>query len=156
VSQPLHLVACVAGKLGRPAPARELYTSDWFRKARAYVEALGAPWMILSAQHGLLDPAQVVAPYDATLIGAPEWRRLQWGEAVGFKLFELVPNGGRVVALAGQIYRDAITQPPPWRMSRIELVAPMAGLGIGEQKQWLARNVAQLQPTSPRQKELDL
>ena len=37
----IYLVACVKRKLPRPAPARDLYTSDWFRKARQYVEQSG-------------------------------------------------------------------------------------------------------------------
>ena len=37
----IYLVACVKGKLPRPAPAKDLYTSPWFRKARQYVEQSG-------------------------------------------------------------------------------------------------------------------
>lgn len=51
---PLHLVACVKAKATSPSQAANLYRSPWFRKARAYVEAQGAPWYILSALHGLV------------------------------------------------------------------------------------------------------
>ena len=50
------LVACVKGKRGAPAPAKDLYRSPWFRKARRYVEQSGAPWFILSDKHGLVHP----------------------------------------------------------------------------------------------------
>src|SRR3546814_861850 len=53
---PVFLVACVAAKLDRPAPARDLYASPWFQKARAYVERQGGAWFILSAKHGLTAP----------------------------------------------------------------------------------------------------
>jgi hypothetical protein len=141
MTTPLHLVACVAGKLDRPAPAAALYTSDWFRKAAAYVEAIGAPWRILSAKHGLLHPAEVVAPYDVTLGGmAHDWERLAWGDRVMQGLWELVDDGAPVVLLAGKTYREPIAAQPSaraycWR-------APMEGLGIGEQKAWLAREAA--------------
>ena len=36
-----YLVACVGQKLSEPAPARDLYTSSWFLKARVYVERTG-------------------------------------------------------------------------------------------------------------------
>ena len=32
----IALAACVSQKAGVPLPARQLYTSDWFRKASAY------------------------------------------------------------------------------------------------------------------------
>lgn len=68
---PVFLVACVAAKLDRPAPARDLYASPWFQKARAYVERQGGAWFILSAKHGLIAPETVIAPYDETLgVGA--------------------------------------------------------------------------------------
>src|SRR5690606_9611227 len=36
-----YWVSCVSGKLSRPAPAKDLYISDWFLKARRYVESKG-------------------------------------------------------------------------------------------------------------------
>src|SRR3546814_1566107 len=47
---PVFLVACVAAKLDRPAPARDLYASPWFQKARAYVERQGGAWFILRSE----------------------------------------------------------------------------------------------------------
>jgi hypothetical protein len=138
--QPLHLVACVAGKLDRPAPAAELYSSDWFKKARAYVEAIGAPWRILSAEHGLVHPEDVIEPYNTTLGGLEhDWQRLAWGDRVCTGLWDLVPAGGEIVFLAGQLYRDAITAQPCASARRWRWSTPMQGLGIGEQKAWLAR-----------------
>ena len=43
----LFLVSCVKTKLPRRAVAKDLYISDWFRKARACVESTGCPWAIL-------------------------------------------------------------------------------------------------------------
>lgn len=41
--------------------------SDLFRKARAYAERSADEWFVLSAMHGLVDPGDVVEPYDLTL-----------------------------------------------------------------------------------------
>lgn len=79
---PVFLVACVAKKLDRPAPARDLYISAWFRKARAYVERQGRQWFILSAKHGLIDPDDVISPYDESLVRMPASERLVWGTRV--------------------------------------------------------------------------
>lgn len=135
---PLHLVACVAQKGAQAAPAAELYRSDWFCKARAYVEALGAPWRILSAQHGLVDPAAVLEPYNASLLDLAPVQRLAWGEQVALDLHDLVPRGGSVVFLAGKVYREAVTSSPCF--NGWHAAAPMQGLGIGEQKAWLIRH----------------
>lgn len=137
MTAPLHLVACVATKLGHAAPAADLYQSDWFCKARAYVEALGAPWCILSARHGIVDPETVLDPYDETLVGAPEWRRLQWGDAVVQQLWKIAPHGSKIVLLAGAMYRNAIRQQPGAGGSRWHFITPLEGLGIGQQKAWL-------------------
>ncbi len=55
----LYLVSCVSMKRASPSPARDLYVSQWFLKARAHVEAAGWPWLILSAEHGVVHPDQV-------------------------------------------------------------------------------------------------
>jgi hypothetical protein len=44
-----------------------LVQSDLFCKARRFAEASGCPWFILSAEHGLVAPGQVIAPYERTL-----------------------------------------------------------------------------------------
>jgi hypothetical protein len=36
-----------------------LFLSEWFRRAREYVEALGGPWFILSAKYGLVSPDEL-------------------------------------------------------------------------------------------------
>jgi hypothetical protein len=42
--------------------AEDLYVSPSFRKARAYVSTLEAPWRILSAKYGVVDPQSVIEP----------------------------------------------------------------------------------------------
>lgn len=129
-------------KADAPAPAGELYRSDWFRKARAYVRGLGVRWFILSAEHGLLDPSRVVAPYERSLHAMSPQERQAWGERVAAQLQTVAPAPCPVVFLAGRLYRDALS---PWVEDRASV--PMAGLGIGQQKAWLyerTTNPAQL------------
>lgn len=132
----LYLVSCVSQKLDRPAPAADLYRSDWFNKARAYVEATGAPWRILSAKHGLLDPREIVAPYDETLIGKPQAERFAWGAPIAAELAELA--GSRpIVILAGALYREALRCTPIGR--GLDFRVPLEGLFLGQQKAALVR-----------------
>lgn len=68
---PIVVVPCGAGKLDHAAPAADLYTSQHFaltlRAARKLAEDQGARVFILSALHGLLDPATVVEPYNVKM-----------------------------------------------------------------------------------------
>ncbi|KAB2681186.1 MULTISPECIES: DUF6884 domain-containing protein [Brucella] len=130
---PLHLVACVKAKASHPMPAADLYQSAWFKKARAYVEARNAPWFILSALHGLVDPKVVIAPYDMTLIGMSSHERDAWGQRVIAQLQERqISTNTEIVVLAGEKYRKPLAG---WLGDRATV--PMRGLGIGEQLSWL-------------------
>ena len=138
----LYLVACSASKSPAPAPARDLYLGDLFARSRRYVEALGADWAILSARHGLVEPASVVAPYDQRL-GTDKRARGAWAARVAAQLGELGP-GDRVVFLAGRAYRDQLGAELAGRGVAVE--APLSGLGIGHQRQRLGELVAELAP----------
>ena len=132
---PVYLVACVAGKLNHPAPARDLYISAWFRKARAYVERRSGQWFILSAKHGLIGPSEIIATYDETLVRMSANGRRLWGarviEAIDREIMADVP----LIVLAGRTYRD-----PIWPAIAHRASVPMEGLGIGAQLAWLGRN----------------
>jgi hypothetical protein len=136
---PVYLVACVAAKLDHAAEARELYISPWFRKARAYVEHTGSPWLILSAKHGLIDPGTVIEPYDATLGAMDAPARYLWGARVLDELARVVDVAAPLIVLAGRSYRD-----PLWPSIAARATAPMEGLGIGEQLAWLSRATANI------------
>jgi hypothetical protein len=128
---PVHLVSCVGLKAAGPCAARDLYRSQWFRKARAYVEAAGGPWWILSAAHGLVAPDEVIAPYECTLNAMHAPARRQWGARVVAQLCEALPSSGAVVLLAGERYRAPLLDHLGERAQ-----VPMRGLGIGEQLAW--------------------
>lgn len=136
--QPVYLVSCVSLKANSARPAAELYQSDWFRKARAYVEATGCRWFILSAEHGLLHPSDRIDHYDTTLAAMGAHGRRQWGNRVATQL-EIVLGRkftGDIVFLAGKHYRTPLLDYAGHR-ARV----PMEGLGIGQKKSWLASQV---------------
>ena len=129
----IYLVSCVKTKLPHPAPAKKLYTSDWFHKARTYVEASGQPWFILSAKYGMLDPDTIVDPYELTLKRMKAAERREWAERVEARIGTL-PATRRFVVLAGDAYRSLL-MPALARLAPVEV--PMEGLSFGRQLQWL-------------------
>jgi hypothetical protein len=136
VTPTLFLVSCVSQKRSIPSRGRDLYTSQWFKKARGYVEASGGRWFILSAEHGLVDPDAVVAPYERTLNLLPVSDRRAWAKRVFETLAPRLGGVERIVVLAGERYGEFLVE--PLRMLGISIEIPMAGMRIGEQLHWFA------------------
>ncbi len=73
------LIDRVKIKRDRPAPARELFTSPLFARRLAYAEAVGRPWFVLSAKHALVEPDELLTPYDVYLAEQSRDYRTAWG-----------------------------------------------------------------------------
>lgn len=135
----IGLVGCASTKLGRAAPARELYTSALFRKASAYAERTCDQWFILSAKHGLVHPDRILEPYDMKLgrttrdpeTNAPPIH--QWAQNVRSQLLETLASveDPRLVILAGAQY-ETVAVHSPWPYE-----TPLSRLMIGERLAWL-------------------
>ncbi len=136
-SDTVVLVSCVKSKLPNEAAARDLYTSAQFRGGRRYAEAVGAPWYVLSAFYGLVEPQTIVAPYDFTLNTLPIAERREWAEKVFDQLIRAEPNIGRVIILAGKRYREFLV--PKLLARGVHVNVPMEHLRQGEQLAWLSR-----------------
>ena len=132
----VYLVSCVSKKLGMPSPARDLYISDWFLKARAYVEGTHSPWFILSAEYGLVPPDEVLAPYERTLNTMGTSERRAWATKVRTQMETSLPAADRIIVLAGQRYREFLMDYLQQRVGTLEV--PMEGLTIGRQLRYLA------------------
>jgi cytoplasmic iron level regulating protein YaaA (DUF328/UPF0246 family) len=129
------LVSCVKTKRKSAVAARDLYISQLFRGMRRYAEQNADTWFILSAEHGVLRPDQVIAPYERTLKTMPKPERLAWAERVRCQLLELLPAGAVIVVLAGDRYREGVV---PFLQSRgFTVEVPMDGLKFGPQLHWL-------------------
>lgn len=130
MTRQLVVIACGAAKLDRPAPASQLYVGGQFRLALAAAQQLAAraDIAILSAKHGLLGLDQWVAPYD-----------LKMGQAGSVTTDQLARQatargltGCQVIALCPGRYAQALAD--VWT----DIQTPLAGLGIGYQRQVLA------------------
>jgi len=132
----IFLLSCVGQKQPNAARAADLYTSAWFVKARRRVEETGDPWFILSAEHGLLPPEQVIEPYDSTLNTMPAAERRDWARRVQDQMDVTLPAGAdEIIVLAGGRYRENLM--PYLRRRFLKVTVPMKGLRIGEQLKWL-------------------
>lgn len=133
----IALVSCVKQKRGSAVPARDLCLSQLFLGLRRYAELHADDWYILSAEHGVLRPEQVVAPYERTLNTMRKPDRVAWAEKVQKQLLELLPVEAEIILLAGQRYREDIE--PFLRKRGYSVSVPLQGLKIGEQLQRLKK-----------------
>lgn len=136
----IGLIACCGAKLPLAAPARDLYRSDLFRKSLSWAGVSCDQSMVLSAKYGLVEMGRVIEPYDETLNELPLARRQVWAEGVWTSLQERLLPDDHVVILAGLRYREYLI--PKLEAAGVQFSVPMAGMGIGMQKQWLADMVA--------------
>ena len=116
--------------------AKDLGTSrscSW--ASRRYAEQNADDWFILSAEHGVLRPDQVIGPYEHTLKTMPKRDRRAWAERVQRQLLELLPAGAVVVVLAGERYREGVV--PFLESHGFTVEVPMFGLKFGPQLRWL-------------------
>jgi cytoplasmic iron level regulating protein YaaA (DUF328/UPF0246 family) len=99
------------------------------------IERDGAAWVILSALHGLIDPGNVISPYNLTLVGMGIAARREWSNKVMRDLLPVARKHDRVVALAGKSYIEFLAA--PLIGEGIETVLPLKGMSQGRQLSWL-------------------
>lgn len=137
----IALVGCVKTKRPGVHPARDLYASPLFRYRRAYVEAQGVDWYILSAKHHLVDPAKPLRRYNLTLNEMSAADRREWGGTVVTQLRDRLGDLADVTfeIHAGARYVDAIAD--GLRAAGASFVVPAAGKGLGRQLAWYRSRV---------------
>src|SRR5690606_12763713 len=103
---------------------------------RKYAEKLGGPHFILSAFHGCRKPDYEACAYERQLAKCDPAEKRMFAGAVRSSLRTSTKPGDRIIVLAGKDYwRGWIGD---LREEGRQVEVPLAGMGIGEQKRWLA------------------
>jgi len=130
------IAQCTGSKLGVECEAQEMYTaSPYFCKQRNYAENMADRWFIQSAKYGLLEPTDVITPYNthAKDIDDPE----AWAKDIAHNLHAQVPTGATVQLLGGKHYVNPLV--PILERYGYIVETPLSGLGIGERMAELER-----------------
>lgn len=138
----MGLIACSMSKSQEARRAKELYTGDLFKKSRRYLELMGVRYVILSAKLGVIEPEEIICPYECTLNEMDFIARQGWAQKVASRIQEIEPRGGKLLILAPKRYREFASYLPA---QKYELEAPLAGKGIGQQQAWLKHQIQLLQ-----------
>jgi hypothetical protein len=139
MAKKIAFVSSVSLQGAQPTRARDLYVSDWFRKASAYADRVADEWYILSAKYGLLPPDTVISPDDVALSSLSAAERKAWAARVISDLRRHLRLGNHVIFLAGEAYRPGLIDAMHRLGCSVEI--PMEGLRIGEQLHWLKEHL---------------
>jgi hypothetical protein len=119
------LVGSSGALAASPRPAAEIFESEQFARARRHAVESGQPWFVLSARHGLLDPADVVDPFALLFGDQPADYRAAWAERVAGQLAERVRLSGAIVEVHGGVdFVQALRGPLARRGARTEIALP--------------------------------
>jgi hypothetical protein len=133
----LVLVGCGEAKRKDAGPAKDIYTGSLYRAHTKFANRYRAPVRILSALHGVLDPAKVIEPYNKVVPKhGPE--RSAWGSMITEQLAEIVEPGSTVVALAGERYLGWIGD-----ATGLTVEQPLAGMTTGKRLEYVAGQPAE-------------
>lgn len=131
------LISCVKQKRSGLWKAKDLYTSNLFRKNLAYAHFLKPDKIfILSAKYGLTHPDENIESYEMTLNSFRKNELIEWSKAT---LQQIKNNADsekdRFIFLAGEKYRKFLI---PY-LTHYEI--PLKGLTIGKQLQFLSEKM---------------
>jgi hypothetical protein len=90
------------------------------------------PFSILSAKYGLLDPDEMIEPYDQTLKHASKSERTEWARRVIPQILKL--SNKKLLILAGDDYLAPLIEVAG---KDFDYLAPMEGLSLGTRLQFL-------------------
>ncbi|MEO7003744.1 MAG: DUF6884 domain-containing protein [Ktedonobacterales bacterium] len=132
----IGLVAAAKVRRGGVCQAREQFErSPVFRRARDYCERTYDEWYILSAEHALLTPQQVIGPDGAHLHMVATEKRLRWAKQVAESLAERQRQSTEplvFVLYASQRYAELLLRVAP----DMPLEQPLSGMALRERVRW--------------------
>lgn len=123
------LISCSKTKLGHRDTARNMYVSPLYRKSVLVAEGWRIPFSILSAKHGLVDPDEIIEPYDLTLKGASKKFKSEWAGKVDAQIRGALDINKLLIVLAGDDYLTPLLDSQS--LLPLKFLAPMSGLSLG-------------------------
>jgi hypothetical protein len=119
------LVGSSGATAAAPTSVAGLFESGGFARAREHAVRSGHPWFVLSAKHGLLDPDDVIGPFDVLIGDQSSGYRTAWGEWVVAQLHERLQLDGVTVEVHGGVdFAQPLRHPLARRGAGLEIPLP--------------------------------
>jgi hypothetical protein len=135
-SKKIGLVAPPKRRRGGIYRAREQFDlSPLFRRARDFCDREYGEWHIITVQHGLIAPHQVIGGDDPALHKLSAAERWLWADGIARQLqarLERSAESHTFVLYASQRYAMLLSRAAPF--ATFEL--PLAGMSLGQQIRW--------------------
>lgn len=132
----IGLVAPSRRRRGGICRAREQFELSYvFRRARDFCERAYGEWYILSTQHYLLAPQQVIGGGEPLLVTLQAAERQAWAERVAQQLQERGERSAEpivYVLYGSQRYAELLTRAAPFAIFEL----PLAGMSLRERIRW--------------------
>ena len=129
-------ISCVKEKRIGKHKAKDLYTSDFFKKSIGYCSSKYDSVFILSAKFGLLDLEDTIENYEMTLNDFSKDEKIKWSTMVHEQIKNKINDSDDLYFYVGNNYRKHLLP-----MLNNNYYVPLEGKGIGEQLQYLKNNM---------------
>ena len=129
-------ISCVKEKRIGKHKAKDLYTSDCFKKSIGYCSSKYDSVFILSAKFGLLDLEDTIENYEMTLNDFSKDEKIKWSTMVHEQIKNKINDSDDLYFYVGNNYREHLLP-----MLNNNYYVPLEGKGIGEQLQYLKNNM---------------
>ena len=142
MARKVALIGCGAAKNPGVLPAKDKYSSNYFRLKRDYGEIVCDDWYIVSAKYGLIDPNQKIDDYDTSITDLERDEVRELTESIDNDLWDILSNDEEIEEetevhfLMGSSYLDPLETKLFWLNNnpKTEAVYPFEDTsGIGEQ-----------------------
>ena len=131
----IAFISCVKEKRIGKHKAKDLYTSDFFKKSFGYCSSKYDKVFILSAKYGLLNLEDMIENYEMTLNNFSKKEKVKWSEMVYGQMKNNINNDDKLYFYVGNNYREHLL---PLLSNNYNV--PLQGKGIGEQLQYFKNN----------------
>ena len=131
----IAFISCVKEKRIGKYKAKDLYTSDFFRKSFGYCSSKYDKVFILSAKYGLLELEEEIENYEMTLNDFSKIEKIEWSVMVCNQMENKIDDSDDLFFYVGNNYREHLLP-----MLSNNCFVPLEGKGIGEQLQYFKNN----------------
>jgi hypothetical protein len=127
----LVVIGCSGEKSSAASPAVTLYRSRRFHASIRWAERVGAPWVVLSAKHGILDPDAIIDPYDVHLSNLTAEEQTAWAEKAAESLRLRTAESAKLVFLCDDVYTRPVAK--CLRPAGRHCFTPLDGVAVADQ-----------------------
>tara|TARA_R100000152_G_C6779379_1_gene210950 strand:+ start:867 stop:1280 length:414 start_codon:yes stop_codon:yes gene_type:complete len=132
----IGIIGCGSKKQIKKCRAEDMYLGSFFKMSTSIVKKTTERYFILSAKYGVLNPSDIIEPYELKITDLKTEQYRRWIFQNSKRLQQLINKNETIYSLASDRYNNALYQ--------FNVYAPMTGLTMGYRNSWLRKKTRQL------------